>query len=423
VQTRPRPLTSRTWRASRLAAPLQFQLCDNPPKELDMRATTIMAGLSTFLLACSAGDAGDDSGPDPADTAAPGDQADNDDLAELQDRANGQYIVTLRDPDATGTAWVEAHRVTAERVFDHSVRGCVLRGSPEMAEELRRDPTVATVEQDMVVSLGAGADADDDIEVTADAAQFVPGGVTRVGGPALTTGHVGWVIDTGIDLDNDDLFVIGPLSANFVQSEPNDGQDLNGHGTHVAGIIAASDNDIDVVGVIPGNPVVAVRVLNSGGSGLISDIVAGVDYVASLARAGDVVNMSLSAPVRIAAIDQAVLRAADRGILFALSAGNDHVDASTASPAGVNHPNVFTVSAVGGDDCLASFSNFGSAVDFGAPGVGITSLAIGGGIVKLSGTSQSSPHVAGILLGGGILRTDGVACKDNDGRPDPLAHF
>jgi subtilisin family serine protease len=221
----------------------------------------------------------------------------------------------------------------------------------------------------MVVSLGASADAgDDDIEVTADAAQIVPGGVTRVGGPALTAGQLAWVIDTGIDLDNDDLLVLWPLSTNFVQSEPNDGQDLNGHGTHVAGIITAKNNAIDVVGVIPGNPVVAVRVLNSNGNGLISDIVAGVDYVASLARAGDVVNMSLSAPVRVAAIDQAVVRAADSGILFALSAGNDHVDASTASPAGVNHPNVFTVSATGGDDCIASFSNFGSAVDFGAPG-------------------------------------------------------
>jgi hypothetical protein len=107
---------------------------------MDMRAMMMMAGLSTFPLACSAGDAGDDRGPDPSDSANPPDQAAGDDLAELQDRANGQYIVTLRDPDATGTAWVEAHGVTAERVFDHSVRGCVLRGSPEMAEELRDDP-------------------------------------------------------------------------------------------------------------------------------------------------------------------------------------------------------------------------------------------------------------------------------------------
>ena len=390
-----------------------------------MRAMTMLAVLCTTLLACSADQLSDDgSGPDPSDSADPADQAAGDGLAELQARASSQYIVTLRDAEATGTAWVEAHGVTAERVFDHSVRGCVLRGSAEMAEELRSDPTVATVEQDMVVSLGDTADATGDIEVTADAAQFVPGGVIRVGGPALTAGQVAWVIDTGIDLDNDDLFVIGPLSTNFVQSEPNDGQDLNGHGTHVAGIIAASDNSIDVVGVVPGNPVVAVRVLDHNGHGLVSDIVSGVDYVASLARAGDVVNMSLSTPVRVAAIDQAVISAANQGILFALSAGNDHVDASTASPAGVNHPNVFTVSATGGDDCIASFSNFGSAVDFGAPGVGITSLAIGGGTVKLSGTSQASPHVAGILLTGTRPRADGTACRDTaDGRPDPIAHL
>ncbi len=382
-----------------------------------MRAMAMMAGLSTFLLACSVGD---DRGTDPT---ADGDEVAGEDLADLEARASGQYIVTLRDPDATGTAWVEARGVVAEHVFDHSVRGCVLRGTPEMAEELRGDPTVASVEQDQVVSLGASADAaDDDLEVSADAVQFTPGGITRVGGSAITAGQLAWVIDSGVDLDNDDLFVVKPLSRNFVRAEPNRGEDVFGHGTHVAGIIAARNNDIDVVGVVPGNPVISVRVLDATGSGLISEIIAGVDYVASIARAGDVVNMSLSTRTRSAAIDQAVLRAANRGILFALSAGNNNVDASTASPAGVDHPNVFTVSAVGGDDCKASFSNFGPAVDFAAPGVGITSLAIGGGTVKLNGTSQAAPHVAGILLAGGRPRADGVACKDNDGRPDPIAH-
>ena len=387
-----------------------------------MRAMAMMAGLCSFLLACSAGgDAGDESNvPEPTD---PADPSVDEDLAELQARASGQYIVTLRDPQATGTEWVKAHNVVAEQVFDHSVRGCVLRGSAEMAAELRDDPTVASVEQDMVVSLGASAQAIPGAEVGVDAAQVIPGGITRIGGPTITDGNFAYVIDTGVDLDNDDLFVVGPLSRNFVSAEPNDGEDINGHGTHVAGIIAAQDNDIDVIGVIPGNPVISVRVLNSSGNGLISEIIAGVDYAASLANDGDVVNMSLSAPVRVAALDQAVQRAADQGILFALSAGNDAVDASTASPAGFNHPNVFTVSAIGGDDCLATFSNFGPAVDFAAPGVGITSLAIGGGTISFNGTSQAAPHVAGILLAGEGIQTDGTACFDNDGRRDPIAHL
>jgi subtilisin family serine protease len=370
-----------------------------------MRAIAIMtAGLTSFLLGCA------------ADEISAGDPSD-----DLEEVAQSQYIVTLRDPGATGTAWVKAHGLVAEHVFDHSVRGCVLRGTPEMAEELRADPTVASVEQDMVVYLEDAA-ADEGL-VQANAAQVVPPGITRVGGSSFPNGRLAWVLDTGIDFEHDDLFVIEALSRNFVRAEPNDGEDLNGHGTHVAGIIGAKNNGIDVVGVVANQPVVAVRVLNAAGGGLISDVIAGIDYVASLGRAGDVANMSLSAPVRVAALDQAVLRAAGRGILFALSAGNEAVDVNTTSPAGVNHPNIFTVSAIGTDNCLANFSNFGRSVDFAAPGVGILSTRLGGGVISFNGTSQASPHVAGLLIAnGGVIRSDGVACRDRDGVPDRIAH-
>jgi subtilisin family serine protease len=373
-----------------------------------MRAMTMAtAGLVTFMLGCAAED---------VSTGGP-----SDDLTDLQERADSQYIVTLRDQNATGSAWVEAHGMVAEEVFDHSVRGCVLRGTPEMAEELRNDPTVASVEQDMVVTLGD--DAVSDGEIRADAAQVVPPGITRVGGSSITNGRFAWVVDTGIDFEHDDLLVLEALSRNFVKAEPNDGEDLNGHGTHVAGIIGAKNNGIDVVGVVANTPVVAVRVLGRNGGGLLSEVIAGVDYVASIARPGDVVNMSLSAPVRVAALDQAVVNAANRGLFFALSAGNEAVDVNTTSPAGVNHPNIFTVSAIGTDNCIAGFSNFGRSVDFAAPGVGILSLRLGGGTTSFNGTSQAAPHVAGLLIANrGVLRFDGVACRDPDGVPDRIAH-
>jgi subtilisin family serine protease len=178
-----------------------------------------------------------------------------------------------------------------------------------------------------------------------------------------------------------------------------------------------------VIGVVPNTPLVAVRVLNAAGSGLLSEVIAGVDYVASVARAGDVANMSLSAPRRVAALDQAVVNAANRGILFALSAGNEAVDVSTTSPAGVNHPNVFTVSASDARDCLANFSNFGRSVDFAAPGVGILSTRLGGGVLSVNGTSQAAPHVAGLLIANrGRVNSDGTACNDPDGVADRIAH-
>ena len=378
-----------------------------------MRSMTLFAALLSTTFACSTSGLVSEGGPE--------------DLDDLEARAAERYIVTLEDQTSTGTAWVEAHGVHAEQVFDHSVRGCVLRGSPEMAEELRNDPTVASVEQDVVVTLGQDAVAPPADEISASAAQVLPGGIARVGGPPpppprRTSGRFAYVIDTGIDFDHRDLFVVRSLSRNFVSAEPNRGEDLNFHGTHVAGIIGAKDNRIDVVGVAPNTPVVAVRVLDSNGSGLLSEVIAGVDYVASRGRRGDVANMSLNAPVRVDALDQAVLRAAERGIFFTLSAGNDAVDVATSSPSGVDHPNVFTVSAIGADDCLADFSNFGDSVDFAAPGVGILSTALGGGVVDVDGTSQAAPHVAGILVANrGVVNSDGSACLDPDGNGDAIA--
>jgi hypothetical protein len=373
-------------------------------RSISLRSKTMLiAALVSSTFACSS----DEPVPDEPD--------------DLDGRAAQRYIVTLADQTSTGTEWVKAHGVHAEQVFDHSVRGCVLRGTPEMAEELRHDPTVASVEQDVVVSLGDDAVAPS-AGLGASAAQVLPGGISRVGGPGRPSGRFAFVIDTGIDFEHDDLRVLRVLSRNFVSAEPNRGEDLNFHGTHVAGIIGAKDNGIDVVGVVPNTPVVAVRVLDSDGSGLASEVIAGVDYVASVGRAGDVANMSLNAPARVDALDEAVLRAADRGVLFSLSAGNDAVDVATSSPSGVDHPNIFTVSAIGADDCLADFSNFGSSVDFAAPGVGILSTALGGGVLEVDGTSQAAPHVAGILVANrGLVNSDGSACRDVDGLADPIA--
>ena len=105
-----------------------------------------------------------------------------------------------------------------------------------------------------------------------------------------------------------------------------------------------------------------------------------------------------------------------------VAAGNDGHDASGEEPAHIQHDNVFTVSAIGQNDCLASWSNFGELVDYAAPGVAILSLKKGGGVITYGGTSMAAPHVAGLLLLGS-LNQDGFACSDPDEFPDPIAHF
>jgi hypothetical protein len=303
---------------------------------------------------------------------------------------------------------------------------------------LRRNPQVKYVELDGIASIprpitqapkfcgsnpnhpACGGGGGDD----PPSGQVTPWGIARVGGPVTYTGFgTAWIIDTGIDFDHPDLNVDVGKSANFVQRGKNSAKDGHGHGTHVAGTIAAIDNLIDVVGVAAGTPVAAVRVLNNSGSGAYSWVIAGVDYVAANGSNGDVANMSLGGPPSDA-LDDAVRVAAAAGIKFSLAAGNSSDDANEHSPARANGSNIYTVSAIDNDpkDCLAWFSNWGNPpVDVAAPGVGVLSTKRGGGTTTFSGTSMAAPHVAGLLLLGSVGK-DGYACDDPDGNPDPIAH-
>lgn len=256
---------------------------------------------------------------------------------------------------------------------------------------------------------------------TTTTAESTPWGITRVGGPVNYTGsNVAWIIDTGIDLDHPDLNVNVSKSKTFV-ARTKSADDDNGHGTHVAGTVAAISNSIGVVGVAAGAPVVAVKVLDRKGSGAYSTIIEGVDYVANTAQSGDVANMSLGGPI-YQALDDAIIAASNQGIKFALAAGNESTDANNSSPAHINGTNIFTISAMDSNDNFASFSNYGNPpIDYCAPGVSIYSTYKGGGYATLSGTSMASPHACGVLLLG-TPHTDGYVNNDPDGNPDPIIH-
>lgn len=217
-----------------------------------------------------------------------------------------------------------------------------------------------------------------------------------------------YIIDTGINLSHPDLNVIG--HRNFT----GDGKkrDCHGHGTHVAGTVAAKDDAGYVVGAASGAPLTGVKVLGCKGSGTTSHVIKGIDWVTAkadvdgpdntLGTSDDnqpvVANMSLGGGGASRALDKAVRRSASSGVFYAVAAGNDGRNACNYSPAraGAGTDNgIVTVAATNSSDKEASWSNHGSCVDLWAPGVNILSTRNGGGTTTMSGTSMASPHAAG----------------------------
>jgi subtilisin family serine protease len=344
-------------------------------------------------------------------------------------RVLDQYIVVLKAGTANDVA--QSHRVVPSHRYQHALKGFAASLPEAALKRILDDPRVDYVEPDGRVwatppgnrpDKGKPPKDDGGTEDPPAASQTTPWGVTRVGGPLPGVGLTAWVIDSGIDFSHPDLNVDQANAANFVTRGKNSANDGNGHGTHVAGTIAAIDNDIDVVGVAAGATVVPVRVLDNSGSGFYSWVIAGVDYVAGRASVGDVANMSLGGGGSTS-LDNAVKSAAAKGIRFALAAGNDSVDANSSSPARANGANIYTVSAIDSNDSFAWFSNYGNPpIDVAAPGVAVLSTSRGGGTTTFNGTSMAAPHVAGLLLLG-PLNSDGTANNDPDGTPDPIAHY
>jgi subtilisin len=345
---------------------------------------------------------------------------------------NETYIVMLRDAgEQSGTMQTLGKTTNAiSNIFSrHTIvenqrlamlnyihSGFIARLTPNQALALKQDQDVELVEKDRVIKLDVGC-----YEIVSPST--VQWGVRRTGSGDGTGKRV-WIIDTGVDTDHPDLDVDTLLSKCFITNETSV-EDNNGHGTHVAGIIGALNNSFGVVGVAAGVKIIALKALDNDGEGSTSQLIRALNYVGQNAKSGEVVNMSLGTDTISPSLDNAVLTLAQKGILFSIAAGNDAQKASLSSPGRVNHPNVFTVSAIDSLGRFASFSDFGNdVVDFAAPGVRVVSTYSKGRYAQLSGTSMAAPHVAGILvINGTNVHSSGVALNDPDGVADPIASF
>lgn len=235
--------------------------------------------------------------------------------------------------------------------------------------------------------------------------QSIPWGISRIGAREANAFNKGLgvkvcVVDSGIDKTHPDLIANIDGGRNFVvikgRLSADNWNDDNGHGSHVAGTIAAVENLIGVVGVAPEAKLFAAKVLDSRGSGYLSDVADGI--TACVSAGAKVINMSLGAsgdPNADSPLKTAIINAQAAGVLVVVAAGNEGQDIKNTIPAG--YPSVIAVSALNSSDQFASWSNFGlDENDFAAPGVNILSTWKGGQYNTISGTSMASPHVAGV---------------------------
>ena len=253
------------------------------------------------------------------------------------------------------------------------------------------NPNVVSVEYDTKVQASGKPSPSQPVEQ-------LPWGVNKIGADLANGTGVGvtvCVIDTGINQNHPDLQANIAGGRNFAAKgaaiDPNKWNDDNGHGTHVAGTIAALDNSIGVIGVAPQASLLAAKVLNRQGSGYTSDVIAGIEYC--VLNNAKVISMSLGSSSDVQALHDAVDAAYSSGSLLVAAAGNDYGGAFSYPAA---YSSVIAVSATDSNDNLASFSNLGPEVELAAPGVSILSTWKNGGYNTISGTSMATPHVSGV---------------------------
>ncbi|MCD1260165.1 S8 family serine peptidase [Paenibacillus athensensis] len=288
------------------------------------------------------------------------------------------YIIKFKDADKGRKALGKLNKKNTKS-FRHLPKHATAALSPEEAQSLRQDPNVAYIEKDSLVE---------------KAGDVVPPSLTQIHVPEAQAeqlygdGVKVAVLDTGISATSPELRLAG--STSFVPNEPSV-DDMNGHGTFVAGLVAALKDDQGLVGVAPHASLYNVKVLDGSGSGTYSQVIQAIEW--AIDNHMDVVVMSFAGTEYSAALEEAMQDAYNSGILLVAAAGNAGTS-TVAYPAKFN--SVIGVGAVDSGNQRAPFSNTGVEVELVAPGVGVQGLSLHQGYVNLSGTSVAVPQVAGV---------------------------
>lgn len=355
-----------------------------------------------------AGPTGDDPIADESVVEVPVDESV---LSDEESVVAGQYVVLWKSAEPPSTDSVVA--ASAGRglgsaqsgslqidVIDMEsmTRAGLLSTAEDMLESYRNDPMVEVVEPNYVYkTVKTPNDPGIGRQYTLDIIDAYEAWDTTEGSSEVVIA----VIDTGVDLDHPDLD--GKLTAGYdFVGDDDQADDANGHGTHVAGIVAAeTDNGIGGAGICPNCRIMPLRALNRFGSGSLSDIAGAITYATD--NGADVINLSLGGRSQSTILQRAVDYAWENGVFVTCAAGNSGVS-TREYPAG--YSNCVAVAATTDRDTRASFSNYGSWVELAAPGQAIYSTYTNGRYANSSGTSMAAPNVAGLA---GLLASQGLS--------------
>jgi subtilisin family serine protease len=304
---------------------------------------------------------------------------------------SGRLVVDAeRDPAAVAAEHARRFGAKVSHVYSHALKGYAATIGDGGPSAIAGDPRVRRVEPDGVATASATVQSGATWGLDRIDQRGLPLSTTYTTQSTNGRGVKAYIIDTGIFFAHRDFGGRATSGYDAVDGGPAD--DCNGHGTHVAGTTGGA-----TWGVAKAVSLVAVRVLDCGGNGFWSGVIAGIDWVTGDHAPGQpaVANMSLSGG-KSASLDDAVRRSIADGVSYSVAAGNDNLDACTASPARVAE--AMTVGATDRYDKRASFSNYGTCVDWFAPGVGVTSDWTGDlrATNTISGTSMAAPHTAGV---------------------------
>jgi subtilisin family serine protease len=311
-------------------------------------------------------------------------------------------------------------KTDTSRIYTDLVVGFKAKLETSEYQNLKSDPEVENVYPDFEVRLRNPIQQSEPIASRnpiqqdwdfTDTNRRITCAVAQTNDPKNASGKatVVWVLDTGVQPDHEDLNVWNDpeLAVSFIPGETTDG---NGHGTHIAGIIGAYENNIGATGVSSGARIIPVKVLENSGSGRWSYLLEGLEHVSRYNSVSDVVNLSLGAygvdlcdqskeGYRI--LKQALLDLAQDNTFIVIAAGNDGADARNSLPGCINGNNIFTVAAMNCDTTCAGYSNFGPPVDWIAVGSNVFSTFKDNNYRIMSGTSMAAAVVSGVVHANG----------------------